>query len=507
MFAKSVYGKGLIPLAIFAITTIISFCTIPFFAEGIGSINIISPLNQTYATPIISFNVSLDDNGSWCGFSLDGAANTTMYKLNNTYFNYTGAVSEGSHGVVFHCNDSVGNMNSTTARYFFISEIEISQCRTLGTSGVTYKLNQSVEANETCFTTGANNVTLDCLGNTIIYGIITGESYGVVSDKNHVKIRNCTISSGAEASVDFWGSITSGILIYLEENQIENVNVSYNKFGISLWGASNTTLMNITANFNSAYGIVLRNSSNITLANTNMSGNTLANFYITGIDNDNFNNNIDTTNIIDYSYIMYYNYSISDYTFDPTTAPNAGAVYCLVCNNVTIKDLDLSHKNSNGIFFFNTNNSRIENVITNNNIFGINLTRSSNNVLDNITANGNLRGGITLGDKSNNNTIRNLNACNVSHFYYDPPFLINLELEARNNLIENAYLNKSSGYGIILTDLETTTGPRNNIFKDIRMENLIDNNTLSAQETLDAVYNMFHELMEHDGINIENLIN
>lgn len=40
-----------------------------------------------------------------------------------------------------------------------------------------------------------------------------------------------------------------------------------------------------------------------------------------------------------------------------------------------------------------------------------------------------------------------------------------------------------------------------------RMENLIDNNTLSAQETLDAVYNMFHELMEHDGINIEKLIN
>ena len=85
-------------------------------------VTIISPSNTTYNTTAIDFNVSLDEEGSWCGFSLDGSANTSMTQINTTYFNYTNSsMIQGSHSVTFSCNDTSGNMNTTGARYFSIT--------------------------------------------------------------------------------------------------------------------------------------------------------------------------------------------------------------------------------------------------------------------------------------------------------------------------------------------------------------------------------------------------
>jgi len=84
-------------------------------------ITIVSPLNQTYASTTLDFNVSLNEDGSWCGYKLDGGKSwITMTKLTTTYFNYTKTgLTEASHSIYFSCNDTAGNLNSSSGTVYF----------------------------------------------------------------------------------------------------------------------------------------------------------------------------------------------------------------------------------------------------------------------------------------------------------------------------------------------------------------------------------------------------
>ncbi|MBU2523167.1 MAG: hypothetical protein KKE23_02660, partial [Nanoarchaeota archaeon] len=89
-------------------------------------ITIISPENIIYSNSTIDFNVSLNEEGDWCGFSLDNAANVSMTKFNDTYFNYTQTdLTEGGHNITFSCNDTAGNMNTTALRYFSVDALVV----------------------------------------------------------------------------------------------------------------------------------------------------------------------------------------------------------------------------------------------------------------------------------------------------------------------------------------------------------------------------------------------
>ena len=91
------------------------------------SIEIISPLNQSYSSLNITFNVSLNEEGSWCGYSLDDAGNLTMTKLNATYFwEQNNSMTPGSHRVVFTCNDTNNNFNSTEINFSISDDAAIS---------------------------------------------------------------------------------------------------------------------------------------------------------------------------------------------------------------------------------------------------------------------------------------------------------------------------------------------------------------------------------------------
>ncbi|MDD5181911.1 MAG: S8 family serine peptidase [Candidatus Nanoarchaeia archaeon] len=81
-------------------------------------ITINSPANTTYNTTTTLFNVTANENASWCRYSLDGAANVSMTNSSMTsWFNST-TVAENNHNVVFYCSDVYSNINSTTALYF-----------------------------------------------------------------------------------------------------------------------------------------------------------------------------------------------------------------------------------------------------------------------------------------------------------------------------------------------------------------------------------------------------
>ena len=107
-----------------------------------------------------------------------------------------------------------------------------------------------------------------------------------------------------------------------------------------------------------------------------MTGNQ-RNFNLDGDTDSDFDNQIDTSNLVD-GRPIYYIIKASDTTYDSSS--NAGTFYCISCVNVTIKNLNLN-KNGKGIYFWNTSQSRIQNVNASNNNIGISLSSSSNNTL------------------------------------------------------------------------------------------------------------------------------
>ncbi len=97
-------------------------------------LTIISPINSTYTTTNIEFNVSLNEEGSSCKFNLDNNSYsdgsippnyiinwTNMTKFNATWFNFTHTLTETNHTIIFNCTDTSENENVTSKRYFDVN--------------------------------------------------------------------------------------------------------------------------------------------------------------------------------------------------------------------------------------------------------------------------------------------------------------------------------------------------------------------------------------------------
>ncbi len=81
-----------------------------------------SPLNQTYDTDSITFNVTATDGGgiSLCWYSLNsGGTNYSMTQSGNYWHDTNASMNQGSHTVIFYCNDSSGNLNDSKQETFF----------------------------------------------------------------------------------------------------------------------------------------------------------------------------------------------------------------------------------------------------------------------------------------------------------------------------------------------------------------------------------------------------
>ena len=84
-------------------------------------ITIDSPANQSYKEPWVWANLTLDENTSWCGYSLNGSGNVSMSNDSAAHFYYNvSGLAEAGHNISFSCNDSVGNVNTTAVLYFTI---------------------------------------------------------------------------------------------------------------------------------------------------------------------------------------------------------------------------------------------------------------------------------------------------------------------------------------------------------------------------------------------------
>lgn len=90
------------------------------------NVTINQPLNQTYATSTIDFNVTaLDDTAvDSCLYTInDGLDNFTMTNIGNEWNATNATMNEGSHTATYYCNDTDNNLNDSETVTFFIDTI------------------------------------------------------------------------------------------------------------------------------------------------------------------------------------------------------------------------------------------------------------------------------------------------------------------------------------------------------------------------------------------------
>ncbi|MFZ3077795.1 MAG: DUF2341 domain-containing protein, partial [Candidatus Aenigmatarchaeota archaeon] len=88
---------------------------------GSITITVQSPSNATYSSNSIWFNISLDQQGSWAGYSLNGAPNVTLTNATGNWNNLNSTMSDRQHYVTFYANTSGGAMSNSTTVYFTVS--------------------------------------------------------------------------------------------------------------------------------------------------------------------------------------------------------------------------------------------------------------------------------------------------------------------------------------------------------------------------------------------------
>ena len=198
--------------------------------------------------------------------------------------------------------------------------------------------------------------------------------------------------------------------------------------GIKVFSSGNDLRDNIASG--NSIGMDIVDSSHNVLRNNSFFDNQ-ANFEVIFLKDVDSYNDIDTSNLVEGKPIFYI-MNASDRVIDSTS--RAGTVYCLNCNNVTVRGLHFEN-NSMSVLFFKTADSLIE----------YNLIEEC-------------KGGIYL-QNSKNNTIRNNS---ISHIDRVGVFVSS----CRENILEE---NNISGnyYGILLLSSSDN---------DVRRNTLIDNN-------------------------------
>jgi parallel beta-helix repeat protein len=204
--------------------------------------------------------------------------------------------------------------------------------------------------------------------------IVDGYGFGTAVHINasNVLFSGFTVRNGGNSTVDF---LDSGIFIdYCKNVTLSNNKVENCRYGVYVFHSTNNGLKDNNISSNYEDGIWLYYSGNNILERNAIAGNKY-NFGVFGRDFADFNNTIDTSNMVD-DRLVRYEVGLRDVVLDSKT--EAGTLYLINANNVTVKDLHLS-RNGNGVFLWNATNCEVENVTATENNYGIFLQESHEN--------------------------------------------------------------------------------------------------------------------------------
>jgi hypothetical protein len=366
---------------------------------------------------------------------------------------------------------------------YIVDPTNVSDCANLTTTNEVYTLTGNVNSSGTCFTIGANNVTLDCQGYTVNYS--TGAlGYGVNNSAgyNFTTVKNCTFVEGSAS-----GNSNYGIYYYNSYNGTiyNNIINTYktDTYGIYLYNGKYHNISNntITAAGNSAYTIYLRGVSNSVINTNNLYANsgssgqyalylynaannntisyntvnaTSASACIRLFSSANYNNiiynNVTTGsgNAIDISGAGYENISYN--TVNHLSGAGWG-IYLNTATNSTVfyNNLSITGSSSVGIYLLsgaNYNDIEFNNISSSGNgAMGMQIRSNSNSNYfnsNNILANGSDNVGVRFRAGSTNNGLNNHNILTSGTGGSYP---IDVYDTSNNFTISNSKVNASSG--------------------------------------------------------------
>lgn len=207
---------------------------IPVKFEGTPpQVTVNNPINRTYNFSSINFEVTLDETGGGCAFSLDGGISNQSMSTTD-FLNYNGTnstMSQGSHTVSFYCNDTNRNLNNTQSVTFTIDT-------TTPTSSIISPLNDTFNnpeqlINVTTSDTSEVSVAIDIDNDLLLYLRMDDlNSSGGVVDSSNYSING---SVNGNANQTYLGRFGSGL-------HFDGESTDYISLGTTTLGYQYTTL-------------------------------------------------------------------------------------------------------------------------------------------------------------------------------------------------------------------------------------------------------------------------
>ncbi|MEM7819046.1 MAG: right-handed parallel beta-helix repeat-containing protein, partial [Candidatus Aenigmatarchaeota archaeon] len=338
--------------------------------------------NSTIAGSAISHNLFWQDNIglSYAIFSFDNCTgefqNISEMSLSGTqaWSNFTVIINETIGCTIrwkVYANDSNNNWNESEIFSYTTTSPSpcqqyISSCSDLTQPNTYYCLNQSIldSSSTVCINISANNIILDCLGNTID-GTDASSTYGINISRSSSQVTNITIKN---CIVTDW---TYGIYLYQSQNNTltNNTAISNSYTGILLYSSSNNIIANNTAISNSYYGIYLDSSSNNTLINNTANSNSYGIFLSSSSNNTLINNTANSN-----SYGIFLSSSSNNTLTNNTANSNSdtGIYLSSSSNNTLFNNQITSYHNSThkqqGLYIYGTSISHFYHNISESNL-------------------------------------------------------------------------------------------------------------------------------------------
>ncbi len=242
-------------------------------AKDVGSdftppeITIISPIGKTYNMTSIVLNVTTSETTN-VTYSLNGAGNVSLYN-ESTGGDQTITAAEGFNNITFYALDAAENLNSIIV--YFTVDATLSCGDTIYDDTVLTD-DLSGCAGDGLIIGGADDITLDCAGHSIIGA--PGATGIYISERNNATIRNCVLKT-----------FDKGIVISNSDNNTivnNTLTDSWGILGISLESSDYNIMINNSVSSKSAYGIVQYTSNYNTISNNTVTDNNDKGIYITG---------------------------------------------------------------------------------------------------------------------------------------------------------------------------------------------------------------------------------
>ncbi|PKP56445.1 MAG: hypothetical protein CVT89_06200 [Candidatus Altiarchaeales archaeon HGW-Altiarchaeales-2] len=241
------------------------------FGKGIIPMNNGTPFYTINNNPQICSNMLENQtcNKTWQVNATGAVGKTweffTIFNSSLAGSSQTGKVNITIIGQYAHCGCDNGTYNYTCG------EIVMKSC----------VMNCNLIYNSTCFTVGANNITINGNGYSITGDGNWGGDNGIYANgRTNVIIKNFNIYNFGH-----------GIYVYSSNNNnIDNNTANSNGRGIRLDYSSNNIIINNTANNNTYYGFYLDSSNNNTITNNTANSNDYG-IYLSHSSNNKLNSN------------------------------------------------------------------------------------------------------------------------------------------------------------------------------------------------------------------------